>query len=148
MFTTNRIYVAGVVVSAIVALSMAGCSTAGAARHTEVRVATRLETGSPRLVVAGPARLLHVEVRGRRALNLYSVRRGADGQVSCLDGARTLLRSRLGANNALDLVVAAGEAICVGDGEAGAANPRDTEVSWHARSGTEARVEIAEASTL
>jgi len=151
MFAMNRICVARAVFSAVAAISMVGgCSTVGASRPIEVRVATRVETGSPRLVVAGPARLLHVDVHGYRPLNLYSVRRGADGKLSCLDSARGPVRPlRQHASNEVNIVVAADEAICLtDDAAAGAPTTRDTDVSWHARSGTDAPVETVHASNL
>src|SRR5438552_3357437 len=137
MSAMNRIYGARAVALAIAVVSIAsGCTTGGASRPIEVRVVTRVETGSPKLVVVGPARLLHVDVHGHRLLNLYSVRRGTDGKVSCLDGARGPVRTlHEQASNELNIVVAAGEAICVTDGAAGAPTARETDVSWHARSG-------------
>lgn len=149
MSAMNRIYGARAVALAIAVVSIAGgCTTGGASRPIEVRVATRVETGSPRLVVTGPARLLHVDVHGHRPLNLYSVRRGADGKVSCLDSARGQVRPlRQDASNEVNIVVAAGEAICVtDDDDAGTPTARDTDVSWHARSGTDAPVETVHAN--
>ena len=88
MFSVNRICLTGAVISAAAAVFMAsGC--AGMDRAAEVRVATRLEAGSPRLIVSGPARLLHVDVHGRQLLNLYTVKRGADGKLSCADLQRS-----------------------------------------------------------
>jgi hypothetical protein len=125
----------------------AGCSTTGAQGLVEVRVATRIQAGSPKLVVVGPARLLHVDVHGRELLNLYSVKRGPDGTVSCLDGVRTRVVSlRQRASNELNLLVAAGEAICVIDDALDDA--RNTDVSWHVRSAADAPVETIHASNL
>jgi hypothetical protein len=150
MLAMNKNCLARVAAAAVAVVSMVGgCTTTGATRPIEVRVATRVENGSPRLVVTGPARLLHVDVHGQRPLNLYGVRRGADGKVSCLDGARGQVRPlREHASNELNIVVAAGEALCVVDDAAGAATARDTDVSWHARSGTDAPVETVHASNL
>jgi hypothetical protein len=144
MFTTNGILATAAIAALLI---VGGCSTAGALRPAEVRVATQLEAGSPKLVVLGPARLLHVDVHGRQPLELYRVRRGGEGTVSCLDSARTsirLLRQR--ASTELNLVVEAGEAICLTAGGAGAW--RDADVSWHARSGAAAPVETAHASNF
>ena len=67
MFSINRICFTGAVISAAAAVFMAsGCGVAGAGmkRAAEVRVATTLEAGSPKMIVSGPARLLHVDVHG------------------------------------------------------------------------------------
>jgi hypothetical protein len=66
----NRVCIVGAVVSAAAAIFMAsGCSVAGGMqRAAEVRVATTLEAGSPKMIVSGPARLLHVDVHGRQSL--------------------------------------------------------------------------------
>jgi len=147
MFSINRICFTGAVISAAAAVLMAsGCGVAGAGmkRAAEVRVATTLEAGSPKMIVSGPARLLHVDVHGGQSLNVYSVKRGADGKVSCTDkvpSARHLLRQR--ASNELNLVVRADEAICLANDAS--ASPRNTDVSWHARRGADAPAEVAHA---
>ena len=72
MFSINRICLAGAVVSMIAAVLMAsGCGVSGGMQRAgEVRVATRLEAGSPKVMVNGPARLLHVDVHGRGSLSV------------------------------------------------------------------------------
>jgi len=147
MFSINRIFVAGAVVSAVAAALMAsGCAAGGAMNHAEVRVATKLEGASPKMIVAGPARLLHVDVHGRDALSLYSVKRAADGSFSCAAQASTGARSlRQGASNELNIVVAEDEAVCLANGSGVA---RDSDVSWHARRGADAPVEALHASNL
>ena len=150
MFSMNRIFIAGAVVSAAAAVFMAsGCSVAGGMQRTaEVRVATRLEAGSPKMIVSGPARLLHVDVHGRQTLNVYSVKRGTDGKVSCDDQAHAkLFPLRHGESNELNMVVAEGEALCLAN-DANSGAPRDTDVSWHARRGADAPAETAHASNL
>jgi hypothetical protein len=143
----NKICLAGAIASAAAAVLMAsGCNVAGAGgglqRAAEVRVATTLEGGSPKLVVSGPARVLHVDVRGHRAVNVYSVKRGADGSVNCTGAARSDVRSlQQSASNELNLVVRSDEGLCLANG-AGDAAPR-ADVSWHARRGADAPVEIA-----
>jgi hypothetical protein len=144
MFSLNRVCVAGAIVSAV--LMASGCGVSGGMQGSaEVRIATRIEAGSPKLVVAGPARLLHVDVHGRQLLNLYSVKRGADGTVNCLEGARTQVRLlRQGASNELNIVVASDEAICLANDATVVA--RDTDVAWHARCGAEAAGTVLHAS--
>jgi len=144
MFSINRIFFTGAVISAAAAVLVAsGC--AGMERAADVRIATRLEAGSPRLIVAGPARLLHVDVHGRQLLNLYTVKRGADGKVSCADPERSpLLPLRQGASNELNIVVPENEAVCLAN-DAREAAPRNTDVSWHARRGADAPAEKAHA---
>ena len=144
MFSINRICFTGAVISAAAAVFMAsGCGVAGAGmnRAAEVRVATTLEAGSPKMIVSGPARLLHVDVHGRQSLSVYSVKRGADGKVSCTAQERTALRPlQQGASNQLNIVVPENEAICLGN-DAREAAPRNTDVSWHARRGADAPTE-------
>jgi hypothetical protein len=150
MFSMNRIFIAGAVVSAAAAVFMAsGCSVAGGVqRGAEVRVATTLEPGSPKMIVSGPARLLHVDVHGGRSLNVYSVKRGTDGKVSCADQAHAkLFPLRHGESNELNLVVAEGEAVCLAN-DGRDVSPRNTDVSWHARRGADAPAETAHASNL
>jgi len=149
MFSINRIFFTGAVISAAAAVFVAsGCSVAGAGmrRASEVRVATTLEAGSPKVIVSGPARLLHVDVHGRQSLNVYSIKRGADGKVSCTDkvpSARVSLRQR--ASTELNLVVRADEAVCLAN-DASDASPRNADVSWHARRGSDAPAEVAHAA--
>ena len=147
MFSFNRICVAGAVISAVAAMLMAsGCSAVGGSglqRAAEVRVATTLEAGSPKVVVEGPARLLHVDVRGSRALNIYSVKRDASGAVNCADKARSNARPlRASASTELNLQVREDEAVCLA---ADAADARRADVSWHARRGAEAATETLQA---
>src|SRR5437764_1295122 len=134
MFSINRLFVAGAVASAVAAALMAsGCAVGGAINNAEVRVATRLEGASPKMIVAGPARLLHVDVHGRQALSLYSVKRATDGSFSCAAVASSAaLPLRQGATNELNLVVPDDEAVCLANGSGVA---RDSDVAWHARRG-------------
>jgi hypothetical protein len=145
MFSINRIFFTGAVISAAAAVLVAsGCSVAGAGmtRAAEVRVATTLEAGSPKVIVSGPARLLHVDVHGRQLLNVYSVKRGADGKVDCTDklpSARVSLRQR--ASNELNLVVRADEAVCLAN-DASDGSTRKADVSWHARRGADVPAQV------
>jgi hypothetical protein len=143
MISINRIFFVGAVGFAIAAAVMAsGCSTAGGMqRAAEVRVATTLDAGSPKLVVSGPARLLHVDVQGHHSLSIYSVKRGAGGAVNCGDKPGAEARPlRQAASNALNLVVAENEAICVANDGRDVA-PRNADISWHARRGADAPAE-------
>ena len=143
----NKICFAGAIASAAAAVLLAsGCNVAGAGgglqRAAEVRVATSLEANSPKLMVSGPARLLHVNVYGNQALNVYSVKRGADGAVDCAGTTRSAVRSlQQRASNELNLVVHADEGVCLAT-EADTAAPR-ADVSWHARRGGDVPTEVA-----
>jgi hypothetical protein len=151
MFSINKVCLAGALVSAIAAALMAsGCNVAGASglqRASEVRVATTLEAGSPRMVVAGPARLLHVDVHGRQALRIYSVKRDATGAVDCAAKVRAdVVALHQGASNELNLRVTEDEAICMADDSNGPGrDARRTDVSWHARRGAEEPSEVMHA---
>lgn len=149
MTCINRLFFTGAVACAVAAAFVAsGCGVAGASgiqRAAEVRVATRLEAGRQMLIVSGPARLLHVDVRGRQPLSIYSVKSDANGAVSCADKARSdALPLRQRASNGLNLEVLRDEAICLAN-EAGDAAPRTADVSWHVRRGAEAAIETTQA---
>jgi len=147
MFSINRICLAGAVVSMIAAVLMAsGCGVSGGMQRAgEVRVATRLEAGSPKVMVNGPARLLHVDVHGRGSLNVYSVKRAADGSANCANAARSDVHPlRQGASNELNLAVHADEAVCLANTNDADAAPRGADVSWHARRGSDEPVQTAD----
>jgi hypothetical protein len=147
MMSINRLFLAGAVAYAGAFLA-SGCSLAGASgmqRAAEVRVATTLEAGSAKLVVSGPARLLHVDVRGRQPLSIYSVKRGAGGAVNCADSVRSgVFPLRHGASNELNLEVLSDEAICLAN-QIGDASAGNADVSWHARRGANAPIETTPA---
>jgi hypothetical protein len=146
MFSINRIFFAGAVVSAVAAAVMASGCAVGGIENAEIRVATKLEGASPKMIVTGPARLLHVDVHGRQALSLYSVKRAADGGFNCAAVAGSdAVPLRQGASNELNLVVPADEAVCVANGSGIA---RDSEVAWHARRGAVAPPETLQASNF
>jgi hypothetical protein len=120
--------VASVVLSGIVALGSFGATASASPRISDVRAQTVLNAGSPRLVVAGPARLLHVDFEGSRSVSLFSVDSRNGGPDACRTGAPTakrLLHSNV--RNALDLDVASGQTVClVADGSS-------VQVAWHAQ---------------
>ena len=132
--------------SAIAAVLMAsGCGVSGGMQRAEVRVATRLEAGSPKVIVSGPARLLHVDVHGRGSLNVYSVKRAADGTANCADAVRSeAVLLRQGGSNELNMAVHADEAVCLGNANATDTGPRGADVSWHARRGSDGPVRTAD----
>jgi hypothetical protein len=76
MFSMNRLFFAGAVISAAAAVLMAsGCGVTGAMdRAAEVRAATRLEAGSPKVIVTGPARLLPLHHHPPQALSLNTLK--------------------------------------------------------------------------
>jgi hypothetical protein len=142
MDSINRIFFAGAVISAAAAVFLAsGCAGTGAAsmqRAAEVRVATTLEAGSPKMMVSGPARLLHVDVEGHQTLNVYTVKRDAAGEASCAVLPREARTLRQAASTELNLEVGDDEVVCLANaaGEA----PR-VDVSWHARRGVDTPIE-------
>jgi len=147
MKSINRIIIEGAVICAAAFLTASGCTTTGMQRAVDVRVATTLQGGSPQLVVSGPARVLHVDVGARQDVNIYSVKRGADGSVSCTGKVRKDVRAlEPAASNDLNLVVGEDEAVCLANAASDGA-PR-ADVSWHARRGASAPVEIGHPRTL
>jgi len=147
MISINRIFFAGAIASAVAAALMAsGCAAGGGLQSAELRVATQLEGASPRMIVAGPARLLHVDVHGRQSLNVYSVKRGADGSANCGAAVHSVaLPLRQGASNELNLVVLEDEAVCLANVSGSA---RAADVSWHARRGKDAPAKTLHASNF
>ncbi len=125
--------VASVILSGLVAFGSFGTAASAAARGAgDVRTQTVLSAGAPQSVVAGPARLLHVDFEGGRPVSLYSVDSKSAGPDACRTGLSTAKRSVLRANvrNALDLDVAAGQTVCL------VADGGSVQVAWHAQSGS------------
>jgi hypothetical protein len=93
-------------------------------------------TTGPKVVVAGPARLLHVDVHGERAFTIYAVARQTGTDADCLAAAATpaISVARASRRRPLDLDVPAGQVICLANA-ADATGGRGAEVSWHARRG-------------
>jgi hypothetical protein len=121
--------VAAVILSGIVAFGGAGAVASAAPRGADVRSQTVLDAGAPQSVVAGPARLLHVDFEGARTVTLYSVDSRTGGPEACRTGGANAKRLPLRANvrNALDLDVAAGQTVCL------VAGGGSVQVAWHAR---------------
>ena len=147
MDSINRIFFAGAIISAAAAAVLAsGCGVTGAAsmqRAAEVRVATTLEAGSPKMIVSGPARLLHVDVEGHQTLNVYTVKRDVAGGASCAAKGRSETRAlRQAASTELNLEVGDDEVVCLANAAGDA--PR-TDVSWHARRGVGTPIETGHA---
>src|ERR1022692_908624 len=105
-----------------------GASASAASRAQDLRGQKMLSAGVPQVLVEGPARLLHVDFEGARAVSLYSVDSRNEGPNACRSGAvaakRTPLRARV--RNALDLNVAPGQTVCL------VAEGGSVEVAWHA----------------
>jgi hypothetical protein len=113
----ERVFFTAAVATGIAALFCAGCGATGLAErpHTaDVRLSIPMRADSPRLVVVGPARLLHVDVDGHGLVSLYGVRAETGLERDCvgaaLPGPLTLVPDE---NNQLNLDVPAGQAICL-----------------------------------
>ncbi len=122
--------VASVILSGLVAFGSFGATAAAASRRgSDVRGQTVLTAAAPQLVVAGPARLLHVDVEGKRAVSFYSVDSRTGGPEACRAGSPSAKRSalRTNASNQLDLDVAAGQTVCLVTTEG------PVQVAWHAQ---------------
>ena len=121
--------VASVVLSGMVAFGSFGATASASPRRApDVRGDTMLSAAAPQLVVAGPARLLHVDVEGARGVSLYSVDSASGGSQACRAGAASAKRAlRTNATNELDLDVAAGQTVCL------VADGGSVEVAWHAQ---------------
>jgi hypothetical protein len=110
----------------------AGCATAsgGRAERRDQHTSARISGDAARVLVAGPALLMHVDVEGREDLSLYAVARKTGTEADCAAGqAGERRRVRPGVSNRVNITVAANQAICI----AAAPSSRSTAVMWHAR---------------
>jgi hypothetical protein len=110
----------------------AGCATAsgGLSRSRDLHATTRVAADGARVLVVGPAVLMHVDVDGRDDLALYTVARKDGTETDCtgpLTGERKHLRP--GVANLVNLTVPDGQAVCI----AVEPNTRTASVAWHAR---------------
>lgn len=127
---------------AAAAMTSGGCGVTSAAGHShgrgnDVRSMARMNAATgPKAVVAGPARLLHVDVHGERAFTIYAVARQTGTDADCLAAAAAPAISVAPASRRrpLDLDVPTGRVICLANA-ADASGGRSAEVSWHARRG-------------
>ena len=142
MSTNGCSILAGLAAVAAAAVMGGGCGVTSAAGHShgrgnDVRSTAQMSaTTGPRVVVAGPARLLHVDVHGDRAFTIYAVARQTGTDADCLAAAATPAISVARANRRrpLDIDVPAGRVVCLANGS-DAGGRQSAEVSWHARRG-------------
>jgi hypothetical protein len=113
----ERAFFTAAVATGIAALFCAGCGATGLAeraRTADVRLSIPMQADSPRMLVVGPARLLHVDVEGRGVVSLYSVQTVTGLEGDCagtpLPAAMTLVPDD---TNQLNLDVPAGQAVCM-----------------------------------
>jgi hypothetical protein len=120
------------------AFATAACaSSSGAAGDVtaDIRDTSAVATAEPALLVAGPARLLHVNADGRDGVTLYRVLRH-DGTAADCRAARK--EAVLAWDRESDLLVRKDETICV-------AAAGTTRLSWHARPASGDIVEVQQA---
>ena len=131
MFRANQAIQLSVL--SIALATAAGCATLSAGHAGgghDVHASTRIDGDRARVLVSGPAWLLHIDVDGRDDLALYSVARRDGTDADCATGAAVeKKRLRAGAPNTVNLDVAADETICI----APVASTRIASVIWHAR---------------
>lgn len=147
MSTNSCSIFAGLAAIAVAAVAVmgGGCGVTSAAGHShgrgnDVRSMARMNAATgPKVVVAGPARLLHVDVHGERAFTIYAVARQTGTDADCLAAAAAPAVSVARANRRrpLDIDVPTGQVICLANA-ADATDWRGAEVSWHARRGAPA----------
>lgn len=120
-------------VLSIALATAAGCATSSSAAHIagrDVHATARLAGDGARVLVSGPAWLLHVDVDGRDDLALYSVARKDGSDADCAAAATAEKRRlRPGVPNLVNLSVAADETICIG----AAPSTRTASIMWHAK---------------
>jgi hypothetical protein len=110
------------------AASGAGCAT-GSVRVGDLRGSAHLASSAPRLLIAGPALLMHIDVeRSAGALTLYTAARrdGTDADCSAGPSGETI-PVRPSGTSPLKIGVAAGEVVCLSAPAGRAA------LQWHAR---------------
>src|SRR5262245_46090295 len=116
----------------LAAVTGAGCAaTAGRlSRSNDLHAATHVGGDGARVLVVGPAVLMHVNVEGRDDLALYMVARKDGTEADCA-GALTSERKHLrpGAANLVNLAVPDAQVVCI----AVEPNTRTASVMWHAR---------------
>lgn len=115
----------------------AGCgvTTTTARGPVDLRRSAHIEHGAtPRMLVEGPARLLHLDVRGERVFSIYSVERRSGTEADCLSDGASVHASVARAERRvqLNLDVPDGRALCL-TGAAGGRTGRGSDVSWHVR---------------
>jgi len=113
------------------AIGMAACAASPDLRGTKA-----LASAEPELLVAGPARLLHVNADRRKGFTLYRIRHGQGSAGDCRGARKEALVEW---NQESDLLVHKDEAICV-------ASEGRTQLSWHALPAGGDAVEIQHAS--
>ena len=102
-------------------LAGAGCASAVTATHrSDVRASAAVSNPEPRLLVAGPARLLHANIDRRAGVTFLRVPLHASAEPDCRGGVA------LGWDGESDIEVREDEAVCV-------AVVHKTRISWHAR---------------
>lgn len=105
------------------AFAAGGCASAGSTRTAtpDLRGNASVSTPQPRLLVAGPIELLHVNVDRKAGATFLRVPHLAGAMPDCRSGAP------LAWDGESDLYVRQDESVCV-------AVVHDARVSWHARS--------------
>jgi hypothetical protein len=130
MFRINQVIRVGFL--SIALTSGVGCATVsgGHARGRDVHASARIAGDGARVLVSGPALLMHVDIDGRDDLALYAVHHERGTDADC--GAARIgepRRLRPGVPNLVNLAVPADQSICV----SAAPNARTAAVMWHAR---------------
>ena len=113
-----------------------GIGMASCAASPDLRGSKALTSAEPQLLVAGPARLLHVNADRRQGFTLYRIRHDKGGAGDCRGARKEAL---VDWNQESDLLVHKDETICV-------AAERRTQLSWHALPASGDAVEIQHAS--
>ena len=126
--TMNGIRGIGFLLLGVVLAGGAGCATASGGR--DVHASARIAGDHARVLVSGPAWLMHVDVEGREDMSLFAVTRKDGTDADCAAGP-TGERKRLrpGMPNLVNMNIGAEETICI----APSPNTRSASVMWHAR---------------
>jgi len=120
---------------AFATVACASTSGAGGESTFDMRGSTAVASTEPTLLLAGPARLLHVNADRRMGVTLYRVSRHEGTSADCRAVRQEAV---IDWDRESDLLVRKDETICV-------AAARTTHLSWHARPATGDLVEIRQA---
>jgi hypothetical protein len=120
---------------AFATVACASTSGAGGESTLDMRGSTAVASAEPALLLAGPARLLHVNADRRMGVTLYRVSRHEGTSADCRAVRQEAV---IDWDRESDLLVRKDETICV-------SAARATHLSWHARPASGDLVEIRQA---
>jgi hypothetical protein len=106
----------------------AGCATTAGGGARDIHASATVGGVGPRMLTAGPALLIHVDVEGKNDLALYTVARKLGTDADCAASpAGQSVRLRGGVSNHVNVTLNGDEAVCVAPQAGHAA------ILWHVK---------------